>query len=70
MQTSGNLKSGDSSFYITPSPPSNSDLRPPLPYAQFDAVPNWLRTLYEVLHEVQTIAIRFYDCNDEITLCQ
>ena len=28
----------------------------------------WLRTLYEVLHEVQVIKIHFCDCTDEILL--
>ena len=26
----------------------------------------WLRTLYEILHEVHTIKIRFHHCNDKI----
>ena len=39
---------------------------PPPPSTQVDPIPNyntlgWLRTLYEVLHEVQTIKICFFD---------
>ena len=26
----------------------------------------WLKTLHEVLHELQTIKMHFYDCNSEI----
>ena len=33
---------------------------------QFDPDPNRLRTLYEVLHELQIITIHFYGCNGEI----
>ena len=71
MPTSGNLKSGDSFFCITPSPPAPTEYQwsTPLPphKAQFDPVPNQLRTLYKVLHmRYRTITISFYDCNVEI----
>ena len=39
---------------------------PPRPKEQFDPDPNRLRTLYEVLHELQIITIHFYGCNGEI----
>ena len=52
VPTPGNLKSGDSLFC---NPPPNSPQSP-----------DKLRTLYEFLHEVQTIIIRFYDREGEI----
>ena len=52
MPTPGNLKSGDSLFCITP----------PTPAQSLDK----LRTLYNFLHDVQTVIIRFYDPEGEI----
>ena len=53
-----------------PLPPPNINDQPLLPpphKAQFDPVPNQLRTLYKVLHmRYRTITISFYDCNVEI----
>ena len=43
-------------------------LRPPNKHNSIQSLIHhmgWLRTLHEVLHEVQTITIRFYDCNGE-----
>ena len=58
MPTSGDLKSGDCLFFTSPSefqgPPS-----PPKnwPSPQWE----WLRTLYDVLHDVHTIKIRMLE---------
>ena len=73
MQTSGNLKSGDSFFCITPPPPSEYQRstpllptpRPPHKHNSIQTLTR-LRTLYEVLHELQIVTIRFYGCNGEI----
>ena len=85
MPASGNLKSGGSFFYITPHPeyqwptsppPLIKSTHPPPPppprhnHNSMQSLIGLIRTLYEVLHELQTIAIRFYDCNGEITLYQ
>ena len=56
MPTPGNLKPGDSLFCITHTPPPPTSAQSP----------DNLRTLYEILHEVQTIIIRFYDLEGEI----
>ena len=74
MPASGNLKSEGSFFYITPPTPNINDQPPPPPprhnHNSMQSLIGLIRTLYEVLHELQTIAIRFYDCNGEITLYQ
>ena len=66
MPTSGDLKSGDSFFCI--SPPNINDQPPSAPHKhKFNPVPNRLRTLYEVFDELQTITISFHDfVSDEI----
>ena len=66
MPTSGDLKSGDSFFCI--SPPNINDQPPSVPHKhKFNPVPNRLRTLYEVFDELQTITISFHDfVSDEI----
>ena len=55
MPTSGDLKSGDCLFLVTPgistTPPKN------WPSPQWE----WLRTLYDVLHDVHTIKIRMLE---------
>ena len=52
MPTSGDLKSGDSLFCITPPPTKcQQPQHPPAPAHKLTQPP-WLRTLYEVLHEV------------------
>ena len=63
MPASGNLKSGDS-LSLASSPPKKEQPTPPDPgppstirsSPQFVTC-EWFRTLYEVLHEVQTITI-------------
>ena len=62
LPTSGDLKSGGSlhSLHYTPRPPPT----PPPP-----APTNCLRTLYDILHEVHGIKMRFHHCNDEQNLC-
>ena len=67
MPASGNLKCGDSLFlHNPPLPPSNiSDQPSPDPDPDPPDKRELLRTLYEVLHEVQTITIHFHD-----NLCQ
>ena len=64
MQTSGHLKSGDSFLALAPLPPPlisrNPNPNSPPPPQE------WLRTLYEVLHEIHTIKICIHHCNEEI----
>ena len=64
MPTSGYLKSGDSLFCTTapiPPPPQMSTALQNPPAHKLTQLP-WLRTLYEVLHEVQAIKICFHLC--------
>ena len=57
MPTSGDLKPGDSLFFTIPIPRVSTE--PPLPGESCPSPQwKWLRTLYEVLHEVHTIKIR------------
>ena len=63
MPTSGDLKSGDSLLHYPQ--PLECQWTPPPP--QINPAPKWVRTLYEVLHEVHTIKFHFHHCNDEIT---
>ena len=68
IPTSRDLKSGDSLFCTTPLLNVNSP--PPQPHHHRQTSHQiitwaWLRALFEVLHEVHTIKIRFYHCNDE-----
>ena len=58
MPTSGDLKSGDYLFFTTP-PPRFQRRPPPPPYKDKLTQPQWewLKTLYEVLHEVHTIKL-------------
>ena len=56
MPTSGDLKSGDSLFFTIPILRVSTE--PPLPGENCPSPQwEWLRTLYEVLHEVHTIKI-------------
>ena len=74
MPTCGNLKFGDSLFCIIPPPPKKEQPTPLTPIPPRPTIRSspqfvtceWFRTLYEVLHEVQTITIWFYDCNGKI----
>ena len=64
MPTSRDLKSGDSLFCTTP-PAAPMATAPPSPHHTLPAhkltqLP-WLRTLYELLHEVHSIKICFHD---------
>ena len=70
MPTSGNLKSGDSFFCITPSPPAPTEYQwstPPPPLRH-----NSIQFLISLGHYIKsymryrTITISFYDCNVEI----
>ena len=70
MPTSRDLKSGYSLFCTTPPLYVNSP--PPQPHHHHHRQTShqiitwaWLRALFEVLHELHTIKIRFYHCNDE-----
>ena len=71
MQTSGNVDSRLSFLHYPPKqqqPIPKPSLRPPDKHNSIQSLIHhmgWLRTLHEVLHEVQTITIRFYDCNGE-----
>ena len=73
MPACGNLKFGDSLFCIIP-PPKKRTTNPPDPDPPRPTIRSspqfvtceWFRTLYEVLHEEQTITIWFYDCNGKI----
>ena len=58
MPTSGDLKSGDYLFFTTP-PPRFQRRPPPPPHKDKLTQPQWewLKTLYEVLHEVHTIKL-------------
>ena len=59
MSTSGNLKSRDSIFSTTlPARVSNINDQTPHTF-HAPLIPHKLRSLYEVLNEVQTITIRF-----------
>ena len=63
MLTSGNLKSGDPLFFTIPT--RQISTTPPAanwPSPQWE----WLRTLYEVLHDVHTIKIHDHCFNAEI----
>ena len=66
MPTSGDLKSGDCLFFTTP-PPGISTTGPPKnwPSPQWE----WLRTLYDVLHDVHTIKIRNHHFDARNNLC-
>ena len=70
MPTSGKLKSGDSLFCIISPPKNTTNPWPhPPPPPQFDPVPHLSHASdlgHEVLHEVQTMTICFYDCNGKI----
>ena len=64
MPTSGDLKSGESLFCTTPHPPECRHPHPRPPPTNSKLL--WLRTFYEVLHEIHVIKIHFQDYNDEI----
>ena len=68
LPTSGDLKSGDSLFCITPPPPPTPECQPHQhPHRSPPPAPtNCLRTLYDVLHEVHGIKMRFHHCNDKL----
>ena len=60
MPTSGDLKSGDSLFFTTPRKFNEPHLPPaPQPLKMWE----WLRRLYEVLHELHTTKIRDHRFN-------
>ena len=71
MWTSGNVDRRLSFLHYPPEqqqPTPQPRLRPPDKHNSIQSLIHhmgWLRTLHEVLHEVQTITIRFYDCNGE-----
>ena len=50
----------------TTNPPDPDPPRPTIWSSPQFVTCEWFRTLYEVLHEVQTITIWFYDCNGKI----
>ena len=55
MPTSGDVKSGDYLFFTTPPPGFQwRPLKDKLTQPQWE----WLKTLYEVLHEIHTIKLR------------
>ena len=72
MPTSGNLKSGDSFFCITPSPPAPDEYQwsnPPFPPIQGHNSIQSLISLGNYMKSYMsygTITISFYDCNGEI----
>ena len=63
MPTSGDLKSIYSLFCTTPLLPGMTTARP-TPHPAYKSTR--LRTLYEVLHEVHVINIRFHHFSDKI----
>ena len=68
MPTSGDLKSGDFLFFTTPHPRMST--HPPSPFPNQLPQPDWewLRTLYEVLHELHTIKIHNHCFNAKKSL--
>ena len=70
MPTSGDLKSGDSLFFTTlpPSPKKFNEPLSPSPHPW--QIWEWLRTLYDVLHEVHTIKTRNHRFDARNNLCQ
>ena len=70
LPTSGDLKSGNSLFCTTPPPPTPECQQHQHPtHPPFPMPTNCLRTLYDILHEVHGIKMRFHHCNDEQNLC-
>ena len=67
MPTSGDLKSGDCLFFTTP---RNFNDCPPPPKNWPSPQWEWLRTLYDVLHDVHTIKIRNHRFDARNNLCQ
>ena len=63
MPTSSDLKSGDSLFFTTPTLQISTD---PPPTNWTSPQWEWLRTLYEVLHELHTIKIHDHRFDAEI----
>ena len=49
--------------YIHPPPPNVNRINTPTPHP---TPTNCLRTLYDVLHDVHGIKMRFHHCNDEL----
>ena len=68
MPTSGDLKSGDCLFFTIPPGISTT---PPPPLKNWPSPSwEWLRTLYDVLHDVHTIKIRNHRFDARNNLCQ
>ena len=68
LPTSEDLKSGDSLFcttHYTP-PPTPECQQHQHPHSPPPVPTNCLRTLYDVLHDVHGIKMRFHHCNDEL----
>ena len=62
MPTSGDLKSGDCLFFTT--------LPPTPPKKKLNPAGKWLRTLYDVLHDVHTIKIQNHRFDARNNRCQ
>ena len=71
MPTSGDLKSVDSLFFTTSPPPApNLNSMNPAPPPHPRQISKWLRTLYEVLHEVHTLKICDHRFDARNNCCQ
>ena len=68
MPTSGDLKTGDFLFFTTCPPSPGTSMNAALTSHPWQ-IWEWLRTLYEVLHEVHTIKIRDHRFHARNNLC-